>query len=116
MCLFKNLRDLYYLPTGIFRTEINGSSYSRSSQIPGIPDSAEEDLLVFCWIGKKLVMIDLNQKRYLMRIFPGDDCKIAYCSCDSIASAFYSQLNNVLRIKIHRVRSEGCTGCMLNIL
>ena len=46
MSILKSLRNLYQLTTALFGTEINGSTYSRSSHIPSFFDRAEHDLIV----------------------------------------------------------------------
>src|SRR5678815_3343812 len=51
-----------------------------------------------------------------MRVLSRNGTKNAECACDSIASTFDRELDDVLRIKIDRTRSEGSACRVFNSL
>ena len=61
-------------------------------------------------------MIELHQKRNLVRVLSRDGTEHAQRAGNGIASAFDCELDDVLGIEIKRVRSERCARGMLDAL
>ena len=67
-------------------------------------------------VSEQLVVVDLYEKRNLVRIFPRDGAKHAERRCHGIAAAFDSQLDDILGIEIERVFCKASPRRMLYAL
>src|SRR5437763_17190533 len=61
-------------------------------------------------------MVDLDEKRNLMRIFAGYRPQNAISGSDRVATAFDGQLHDVLGVKVIRIFGKACSSRMLDTL
>ena len=67
-------------------------------------------------VGEQLVVVDLNEKRNLVRILARHGAKDTKCGCHGIATSFDGELDDILRIKIGRILGEARSRGMLDAL
>ena len=106
MRLVEGAGDLDQLPAALLRTEIDRGPDGRGAHVPRIAHRAEQDLVVGVGIGKQLVVVELDDERYPVRIFPGHGPEHAEGRSHGIAAALEGQLHDVLRIEIGGIRGE----------
>ena len=112
----KRLGDLGDLTRRLIGAEINRRTDGDCTHIARLLDRAKHHLVELIRIRKKLVMIELYDKRYLVRITACDRAEHAECRCDGIASAFDRELYDIPGIEILRIRSKARTGRVLDPL
>ena len=116
MGLAKSLGDLLDLTVAVLRAVIDRCPNSYRTHIKGLLDTGKKDLVMFIGIGQEFIVVDLDDKRDFMGVFPGDSSQDPERGGNGIAPSGYCQLNDVFRIKIDGIRGKGSSGCMFDAL
>ena len=116
VCVCKGLSHLGDLPRRIVAAKIYRSTDRDRTHISCLLDRAKHHLIELIRIRQKLVMIDLYDERNLMRVFTRDHSEHAIGRGNSVTTALDGELDDVLRIEIHGVRRERCSGRVLDAL
>ncbi|MNQ97621.1 hypothetical protein D3C85_1132770 [compost metagenome] len=116
MRLFESLRDCNDLTIGFCRSEIDGRTYGHRSKIPGFLYRAKHNLVILIGIAEQFIMIQFYNERDFMSIFSRHHTEASNCACYCITAPLNGQVNNVTRIKIHRVCTKRGTGTVFNTL
>src|SRR5690606_23978120 len=66
---FEGLADFLNLTVGLFGTEVDGCTDGDGAEIPGLFYLSKKNLVIFARIGDEVVVIDLDDKGNLMRVF-----------------------------------------------
>ena len=116
MCACKGFADFLNLTRRLRRSKVDSCANGNSTQIPGLLNRAIHDLIVCFRVAKKLIVVELNDEWNFVCVLARHHAKDAKCRCDRIAAAGDSQIDNVFRIEIDRIRREGSGGGVLNAL
>ena len=109
-------RDLLELPIGIFRAPVDCGADSGSAHVARLVHAGEQGLAIPARVGEQLVVVDLQDERNLVGVAPRHSAQDAERGSDSVAPALDRQANDVLRIEVDGVRSEGGSSGMLHTL
>ncbi len=116
MSVSKCFRNLDDLACGLIRTEIDRCTDGDRSHVPCLLDRAKHYLVELVRIRQKLIMIDLNDKRYFMSISTCDRAKDAECRRDGVAASLNRKLYNIRGVKILWIRRKTRTRGVLDPL
>ena len=86
------------------------------SLFPGTLDGAEHGLVVPVGHAQEFIMVDFDDERDFVRVFPAHDAQYAIGGGNAVAAAFNGQLYDVFRIEINRVGGKRGTAAVLNAL
>ena len=103
----------YYVVLGVPRDASKrelARAYRRRAHVPSLLDLGEINLVEFVGASHQFVVIQLHQKRNLVRVFPRHHAEHAERGGDGVAAAFEGELHDIFRIKIIRVRREAGAG------
>src|SRR4029078_436660 len=110
------LGNLNQLAMRVIGTEIDRCADRGRTHFVGLLDRAKEDLLEAVWIRQQLIMVDLDQKRDLVRILACHYAKDSKRGSNRIAAAFDGKFDNVFRVEVIRVLRKARPAGMLDTL
>ena len=113
---FEGFRNFDQLPSALLRTEIDCRADRDGSHVPRLVDRSEQHLVVRVRVGQQLVVVQLDDERYLMRVFAGHCAEVAERRSYGVAAPFDCQFDDVFRVEIDRVRSERRAGRVFDVL
>ena len=116
MRMGKGLADFHDLPRALVGTEINRCSHRGSPHVVGLPHGPEEHLVKAVRIRQQLVVIDLHDKRDLVRVLARHGPKHAEGRSNRVASAFDGQLHDILAVEVFGVFCKACSRRVLDAL
>jgi len=112
----KRLGDFDDLTARMIGTEVNRRADGGRTEVIRLFHRAEFDLIKFVRIAEKLVVVDLDDERNLVGILPCDRRQNAERRGDGVATAFDSELDDVLAVEVHRILREARATRMFNAL
>ena len=112
----EGLGDFYDLAVGVIRAKVDRGSNGRRAHVRGCLHFAEQDFLKGVRVGEEFVVVDLNDKGNLVRVFARDGTQNAKGRSDSVATAFDREFDDIFRIKIGRVFCEAGARGVLDAL
>src|SRR5690606_1654354 len=86
------------------------------SHVPGAFNSAKHGLIEPVGEAEEFIVVDLHNKRNLMRILTAHNSEHPVGGSNGITAAFDSEFYNIFRIKINRIGSKSRTPAVLNSL
>src|SRR5215470_290792 len=104
----KHFCNFLQLTLRLLRTEINRGADAGASHVEGLLDIRKTNLIEAVRIRKKLVVIELQKERNLVRVLPCNCAENAKRGGDGITATFNCELHNVFGIEIERVWSKRC--------
>jgi hypothetical protein len=116
MGLSEGLGDLNNLACALFRAEVNRGAYGRRAHVEGFFHGPEEHLVGLVRVRQELVVIDLDEERYLVCILSSDDAEYAVGTGNRVAATFEGEFDDALRVEIRGVLGEACTAGVLDAL
>ena len=94
------------LPLGFFRSKVNRRAHAHRAHVERLANARKPDLIEAVRVREEFVVVELQEKRNLVRVLPGRRTEHAKRGRDTVAAAFDSQLHDVRRIEVRRILGE----------
>ena len=91
------------LPVALVRTEIDRRAHGGRAHIVSFAHGAKQNLVKLVRISQQLIVIDLHDEGNVVRVLASHNAQHSKRRRHRVAAAFDSKLDNVLRLKIHRI-------------
>src|SRR5438045_1245945 len=101
MSHLESFSNFFQLSCTFCTSPVDRCTNSNSSHIPCTLNSTEHCLIKLIRIAKEFVVIDLYNERNFVSKLSACYTKNTVSRSNTIAAAFHSQLNNILRIEIN---------------
>ena len=114
--IVERLGYLHELAAALLRPEIDRSPHGGGAHVPGIAHGAEHHLVIGVGVGEQLVVVELDDERYLVCISACHGAQHAEGRSHGVTAALDGQPDDILRVEIGRVRGERRPGGVFDAL